>query len=86
MRVQTYPKKTAVFSSGELNSKLGRGSGTLLVEEIEDLLRVRDLARRRGDFGEADEIRLRLTAAGIQISDSPAGTTWASTGKARPDE
>jgi hypothetical protein len=40
------------------------------------LLEVRDRARLAGDWPTADLIRDRLVAAGIAVSDSPAGSTW----------
>jgi cysteinyl-tRNA synthetase len=45
-------------------------------EEIEALLAERDRARAERDFGRADEIRDRLTAAGVIIEDGPDGTRW----------
>ena len=43
---------------------------------IQSLLEIRQLARERGDFGMADDIRKRLVALGVQISDSPSGTAF----------
>lgn len=45
-------------------------------DQIESLLRKRSQARREGNFSEADKIRDELTARGIQVLDSPQGTTW----------
>jgi cysteinyl-tRNA synthetase len=43
---------------------------------VEDLLAQRQEARARRDFAAADELRNRLTAAGISVEDSPDGPTW----------
>jgi cysteinyl-tRNA synthetase len=43
---------------------------------VEDLLAQRQEARARRDFAAADEVRNRLTAAGISVEDSPDGPTW----------
>jgi cysteinyl-tRNA synthetase len=46
--------------------------------EIEGLLEERRAARKARDFKRADEIRARLTDAGIDLKDNPDGTTtWA---------
>ncbi|HLU58954.1 MAG TPA: cysteine--tRNA ligase [Pseudonocardia sp.] len=43
---------------------------------VEELLAQRQEARARRDFAAADEVRNRLTAAGIAVEDSPDGPTW----------
>jgi cysteinyl-tRNA synthetase len=43
---------------------------------VEDLLVQRQEARARRDFAAADEVRNRLTAAGVSVEDSPDGPTW----------
>ncbi|GAA5122209.1 cysteine--tRNA ligase [Pseudonocardia adelaidensis] len=43
---------------------------------VEDLLVQRQEARARRDFAAADDVRNRLTAAGIAVEDSPDGPTW----------
>ena len=45
-------------------------------EQIQALLDQRAAARRDKDFARADEVRDELTALGIEIMDSPQGTTW----------
>ena len=45
-------------------------------EIIGRMLEERAAARRSRDFSTADAIRDRLAAAGIEISDSPEGTSW----------
>ena len=45
-------------------------------EEIEQRLAARVEARLRKDFAAADAVRDELQAAGIELEDSPEGTTW----------
>ncbi len=40
------------------------------------LLDVRDQARERKDFATSDAVRDELVAAGIELRDTPQGTTW----------
>ena len=47
-----------------------------LTEWVEERLAARRAARQRRDFAEADRIREVVTARGIAIEDSGAGTTW----------
>jgi cysteinyl-tRNA synthetase len=49
---------------------------TLAPGEIERLLGEREAARRRRDFGAADEIRAGLERSGVEIRDTPNGTVW----------
>ena len=42
--------------------------------EIQDLVRQRDQARRKKDFGQSDEIRTTLAARGYVVEDLPEGT------------
>ncbi|MGH8594506.1 MAG: cysteine--tRNA ligase [Gammaproteobacteria bacterium] len=48
----------------------------LTEEEIDRMLRQRDLARKAKDYAEADRIRQHLTAHGVILEDAPQGTTW----------
>ncbi len=46
------------------------------VAEIEGLILTRQEARDRRDYAEADAIRDRLADMGVEIMDTPQGTTW----------
>jgi cysteinyl-tRNA synthetase len=55
----------------------GGGSGTAVVAPlVEALLELRAEARARKDFGAADAIRDRLSAAGVAVEDGPDGARW----------
>ncbi len=43
---------------------------------IEALVRERDEARRRRDWGRADAIRAQLEGQGVTLEDGPSGTRW----------
>lgn len=43
---------------------------------VDQLVAARDRARSRGDFAEADRIRLALTDSGVEIHDAPDGSQW----------
>jgi cysteinyl-tRNA synthetase len=45
-------------------------------ESIEDKLRQRTAARKDKDFARADQIRAELIALGVDVADSPEGSTW----------
>jgi cysteinyl-tRNA synthetase len=45
-------------------------------EEASRLLGERDSLRRQGRWEDADSIRTRLSAMGLDVSDTPAGVTW----------
>jgi cysteinyl-tRNA synthetase len=46
------------------------------VNEIEQLIEERKLAKQRREFARADEIRKTLADRGILLEDTPAGTRW----------
>ena len=46
------------------------------IAEIERLIEERQAARRRRDFAAADRVRDDLSARGVLLEDSPAGTRW----------
>jgi len=48
----------------------------LTPDVIEEKLRQRAEARQNKEFARADELRAELTAMGVEVADSPAGSTW----------
>ncbi len=44
--------------------------------QVEELVRRRDQARRKGDFATADQIREQLARRGVRLVDTPRGTIW----------
>jgi cysteinyl-tRNA synthetase len=72
-------------SRAKLDAALGHLDGVLgllargevaVDEEIDDLIRKRNEARRDRDFAEADRIRDELAARGILLEDTTDGTVW----------
>jgi cysteinyl-tRNA synthetase len=61
------------WAEGDRSADAATGALATLVE---DLLAQRQEARARRDFAAADEVRNRLTAAGVSVEDSPDGPTW----------
>jgi cysteinyl-tRNA synthetase len=51
-------------------------AATALAALVDDVLAQRQEARARRDFAAADELRDRLTAAGVSVEDSADGSTW----------
>jgi cysteinyl-tRNA synthetase len=46
------------------------------IEEIEDMIKERETARKEKDWTRADEIRTTLASKGIKLKDSSSSTTW----------
>jgi hypothetical protein len=61
---------------GEEASKDARDPRSLIAPYVEAMLAVRDRARERDRFDEADVIRDALLSHGIEIRDTSEGTTW----------
>ena len=59
-----------------LQSGGGSASGDLDVATIEQLIQNRAAAKKARDFAAADAIRAELAAQGVELKDSPQGTTW----------
>ena len=57
---------------GDVNDAANAALSTL----VGDLLAQRQEARARRDFAAADDVRGRLTAAGVVVEDSPDGPIW----------
>jgi cysteinyl-tRNA synthetase len=72
-------EKTKV-AIGQLDKVLGlfapRGSTETLPQEADDLIRKREAARAKKDWASADQLREQLSAMGIVIEDTTAGTVW----------
>jgi cysteinyl-tRNA synthetase len=48
-----------------------------VTHEIDELIQRREVARKSGDFGEADRIREQLRRDyGVVIKDTPQGVSW----------
>jgi cysteinyl-tRNA synthetase len=61
---------------GELAADGTTDPATLIGPFVEALLAERVRARDSRDWAAADTIRDRLLAAGIELHDTPDGTTW----------
>lgn len=46
------------------------------VAGIEARVSARNAAKRAGDFAEADRLRAGLLAEGVDLEDTPQGTSW----------
>lgn len=51
---------------------------------VEPLIALRNALRAQGNFAAADVIRQALTAAGLDLSDTPGGTRWETAETFRP--
>lgn len=60
----------------EREARSGGQASQLTDAQIENLLLERKEARAQKNFKRSDEIRAELTQAGVEILDSPQGTTW----------
>jgi cysteinyl-tRNA synthetase len=67
-------EEAAVFLEKMKHSGLKEAG--LTESDIEALIEERNAARKNKDFKRADEVRDMLKDKGIQLKDSPAGTTW----------
>ena len=52
------------------------GAESALPPDLQTLIDEREAARGARDFARADELRDALLEAGIEIKDTPDGTTW----------
>ena len=60
----------------ESQKERGIVSAGIAPEEIEGLIKERELARKSKDFKKADEVRKQLEEKGILLKDTPQGTEW----------
>ena len=57
-------------------ARLGEHKVTLSMEQIEEYIHLRNQARERKDWAEADRVRRVLDDAGVTLFDRPGGTVW----------
>jgi cysteinyl-tRNA synthetase len=57
-------------------ARLGEHKVALPVEKIEEYIHLRNEARARKDWAEADRVRKILDDAGVTLYDRPGGTVW----------
>jgi cyanophycinase-like exopeptidase len=69
-------QRTMVVRLGELATVGARDPRQAVAPFVEALLALRAKARRAKDFATSDEIRDSLTAAGIEVRDTPDGVQW----------
>ena len=50
-----------------------------LTEDVDELIKERELARSRKDYGRSDEIRDQLLKRGIVLEDTKQGIRWRQT-------
>jgi cysteinyl-tRNA synthetase len=60
----------------ERQKERGIVSAGIAPEEIEGLIKERELARKSKDFKKADEVRKQLEEKGVLLKDTPQGTEW----------
>ncbi|MGH8895325.1 MAG: CysS/YqeB C-terminal domain-containing protein, partial [Actinomycetes bacterium] len=68
--------RALVVRLGELAVEGVRDPREQLAPYVELLLEVRATARNKRDFATSDMVRDRLTAIGVEVHDTPEGTTW----------
>jgi cysteinyl-tRNA synthetase len=61
---------------GFLQSAAGAGAAGLDAAAIEQRIQARAAAKQARDFAAADAIRAELAALGVDLKDTPQGTTW----------
>ncbi len=70
------PSALAQLQAVRLKRAQNEGKSTLTETEIEALIQERKDARAQKNFKRSDEVRDELLAKGVEIKDSPQGTTW----------
>jgi cyanophycinase-like exopeptidase len=68
--------RSMIVRLGQLAEVGARDPREVVGPYVELLLRLRDSARASKDFATADAVRDGLAAAGVEVRDSPTGTTW----------
>jgi hypothetical protein len=78
--------RAAIVCLGEMAAEGNRDPAELVGPFVTALLAERDRARAARDWAAADAIRDRLAAAGVELHDTPDGTTWELRPEDRPAE
>ncbi len=68
--------RALVVRLGELAAAGARDPRQVIAPFVDALVELRLRARAAHDWATSDEIRDRLVAAGIEVHDTPGGTTW----------
>lgn len=68
-----------VLRLGELAAVGARDPIELIAPFVDTLVELRDRARAQRSWSHADDLRERLTTAGITVRDTPEGTVWSRT-------
>jgi cysteinyl-tRNA synthetase len=56
--------------------EMGAGDEKRFNQLVDAAVRIRDKARKKGDFEMSDSIREELDASGVELRDGPEGTEW----------
>ena len=76
--------RSLIVRLGERAERGSRNPREELGPFVEVLLEIRETARSNRDWATADLIRVRLTAAGVEVRDSADGPDWVIAGAADP--
>ena len=68
--------RSMVAELGELAALGARDPGVVVGPFVELALSLRDSARHERRFADADAVRDGLVALGVEINDTPDGSTW----------
>jgi cysteinyl-tRNA synthetase len=74
-----YPRSVLrgmVVRLGELASRGAADPAKTMAPFVDALVELRARARLNRDYPTSDTVRDRLTAAGVELRDSPDGTSW----------
>ncbi len=78
--------RAMVAELGELAARGARHPAAVVGPFVDLALTLRDSARRERRFADADEVRDRLVSLGVEVNDSPDGSTWRLPDAATPAE
>ncbi len=77
--------RTMVTELGALAEQGARDPAEVFGPFVDLALELRDSARRDRRYGEADVVRDRLVALGVEVHDSPDGSSWTAATRAEGD-